>query len=85
MFCQGRLFLQPTTGSKTERLLFNLEEQAVTEVSVVRVSIDIRIQTSKSNEDLPKAGTGSQELLCPGHPHECYLLLEDSAAARGLP
>lgn len=61
-FCQRRLFLQLTTCSKTERVLFNLEEQAITKVLVVRVIIYIRNQTSNRNKDLPKTGAGGQQL-----------------------
>ena len=63
-FCQRQLFLQLTTCSKTERVLFNLEEQAITKVLVVKVIIYIRNQTSNRNIDLPKMGAGRQQLLC---------------------
>lgn len=49
-FCQRQLFLQLTTCSKTEGLLFNLEEQEVTKVLVVKVIIYIRNQTSDRNK-----------------------------------
>lgn len=62
--CQRRLFLQLTTCSKSERGLFNLEEQAITKVLVVKVIIYIRKQTSNRNIDLPKMGAVRQQLPC---------------------
>ena len=64
VFCQRQLFLQLTTCSKTERVLFNLKEQAITEVLVVKVIIYIRNQTSDRNKDLPKTGADRQQLPC---------------------
>lgn len=79
---QRQLFLQLTTGSRTERVLFNLEEQAVTKVLVVNGIIYSRNQTSNRNKDVqvnnscPVSWASTHEL--------CSASLEDSPATRGL-
>lgn len=48
---------------ENKKVLFNLEEQVITKVLVVKVIIYIRNQTSKSSTDLPK--TGADRHSCP--------------------
>lgn len=88
-FCQRRLFLQLTTCSKTEKVLFNLEEQAITKVFVVKVvkslsALGTKPQTEtktclkqeQADKSCPVSGASTHKL--------CSASLEDSPAARGL-
>lgn len=45
---------------ENKKVLFDLEEQVITKVLVVKVIIYIRNQTSKSSTDLPKTGADTQ-------------------------
>lgn len=45
-------------------MLFNLEEQAIAKVLVVKVITYIRNQTSNRNMDLAKMGVDGQQMPC---------------------
>lgn len=47
---------------ENRKVLFNLEEQVITKILVVKVIIYIRNQTSTSSTDLPKNGSRQMQL-----------------------